>query len=278
MLQQLQTEERTENYASENYAAKTRVTPQELTEAVTRIEMRHAAATHETLDTLTLGEAVDHLRLDSTPEELLAEVRAIRESAERSAAAQTVGETPPQSRRAKWSRRMAGAALVVSLAANGALFAACLSYESLAAHSRSVANMSNANGNPQETYYSTSFKEMQDDHAFTITTEGLMNVANNQKRIEVHNNSTPEPHSKFIWRGKKWRSKAWIAGWVKKGVTDAAIKSGAFEVSSMIKSNTNGQYRSVKIPIERFKDLPELPTHFEVGDWDAQTLLIPAAK
>src|SRR5262249_30805205 len=60
------------------FAAEVRVSAQELAEAVEAVETRRNAAEQANFDTITLGEAVQHLSLDMTPEELLTELRARR--------------------------------------------------------------------------------------------------------------------------------------------------------------------------------------------------------
>jgi hypothetical protein len=60
------------------FAAEVRVSAQELAEAVEAVEARRSAAEQTPLDTIALGDAVQHLSLDMTPEELLTELQARR--------------------------------------------------------------------------------------------------------------------------------------------------------------------------------------------------------
>jgi len=58
-------------------AAQVRVTPEELATALSRIEARKDAGQRHADGTIPIGEAVQQLGLDTTPEEVLAEVQAI---------------------------------------------------------------------------------------------------------------------------------------------------------------------------------------------------------
>ena len=63
----------------EEQAAKVRVTPEELATALSRIEARKDAGQRQVDGTIPIGEAVQQLGIDITPEEVLAEVQAIRQ-------------------------------------------------------------------------------------------------------------------------------------------------------------------------------------------------------
>ncbi len=60
-------------------AAQARVTPEELALALSRIEARKDAGLRNVDGTIFIGEAVQQLGVDTTPEEVLAEVQAIRQ-------------------------------------------------------------------------------------------------------------------------------------------------------------------------------------------------------
>ena len=279
-MQQLETEE-----LPNNYATKYRVTPQELTEAVTRIELRHAAAANETADTLTLGEAVNQLCLDATPEELLEEVRVMRANQEAEAAARMETTVTPvaivsavKTRRAKWKRRFGIACIITSFAANGLLLCDNVTLSDRAARfERQIYSLSGTpSSSSQDVTYQT-FQTIEDDKIFTMTAPQLASIANNSETMEwASPASTATPGSKFVWRVEKWGGKTWVFGWVKRAVTDAALKSGAFSLSNVIDLNKENEFRRVKIPIERFKSLPEPPVHQNLSGVDAQTLQIPA--
>lgn len=64
----------------EEQAATVRVTPEELAAALSRIEARKDAGQRHTDGTIPIGEAVQQLGIDTTPEEILAEVRTARAS------------------------------------------------------------------------------------------------------------------------------------------------------------------------------------------------------
>lgn len=63
------------------YAAKVRVTPKELAAAITRLEARKDSDERQVDGTIPIGEAVEQLGLEATPEEVLAEVQAGRQQA-----------------------------------------------------------------------------------------------------------------------------------------------------------------------------------------------------
>ena len=59
-------------------AAQTRVTAQELADAVAALEARKEETARREHNTIAIGEAVQQLELEATPDEILAEVRALR--------------------------------------------------------------------------------------------------------------------------------------------------------------------------------------------------------
>lgn len=61
-----------------NTAASARVTPEELAQAVARIEARQAGQIRQQEATIPIGQAVEELGLDVAPEDILAEVQAQR--------------------------------------------------------------------------------------------------------------------------------------------------------------------------------------------------------
>lgn len=87
-------------------AAEVRVTPEELAAAITRLEAKKDAHQRQADSTVAIGDVVEQLGLDATPEEVLAEVEAER-----------TRQTIPQHKRLSPSRRLRiltaiGAALV----------------------------------------------------------------------------------------------------------------------------------------------------------------------
>lgn len=90
-------------------AAQVRVTAEEFARAVTRHQARREAAAQHLEGTVSLGDAVQELNIDITPEELLAEVQAAR--LEQQQATLVV----PQTRRPRWGLLTAGAGLLAVL-------------------------------------------------------------------------------------------------------------------------------------------------------------------
>lgn len=89
---------------AENSAAQVRVTAEEFARAVARHQARREEAAKRLEGTVSLGEAVQELNIDITPEELLAEVQAAR--AEQAGQAATVQEQ----RRPRPTRRLLASA------------------------------------------------------------------------------------------------------------------------------------------------------------------------
>lgn len=96
----------TEETASPAYQA--RVTPQEFVEALAAIETRNDAQAEHQASTLTLGEMVDQLSLEFTPEQLLAEITAARASGVNVVSA-------PQRKRWRGSRMVLPISIAVNL-------------------------------------------------------------------------------------------------------------------------------------------------------------------
>ncbi len=67
-----------QNHLHNSPAASARVTPEELAQAVARIEARQAAQAKRLETTIPIGQAVEELGLGMAPEEILAEVQAQR--------------------------------------------------------------------------------------------------------------------------------------------------------------------------------------------------------
>jgi hypothetical protein len=115
--------------------AKARVTPQELNGALSAIEARRAAAVSQMENTLSIEEAVTHLGLDITPEELLAEVEAQRKKAA------TVAVTPTRQTVRKGRRRLFVTVLGLSLLLNIALSLYTFRTATLTPYQRVIAAM-----------------------------------------------------------------------------------------------------------------------------------------
>ena len=85
MLQQEQSEDVKAEINGLGLAAQTRVTPQELAEAVAKLEARREAEHQQRAETIPIGEAVHQLNLPTSSEELLMEVEALRKERVRKA-------------------------------------------------------------------------------------------------------------------------------------------------------------------------------------------------
>ena len=96
-------------------AAQVRVTPEELATALSRIEARKDAGQRQVDGTIPIGEAMQQLGVDATPEEVLAEVQAIRQ----------------EPMRAKMRRPSVAERLVLSLGLGGILLGLGLGGNSL---------------------------------------------------------------------------------------------------------------------------------------------------
>ena len=96
--------------ASREAVSQARVTPQELTEALAAIESRKQAEASRLAGTIPIGDAIADLHLDSTPEDIWAEVQAQRAKADaaqvRSADADTTRRARrPQAKAAEQARQ-----------------------------------------------------------------------------------------------------------------------------------------------------------------------------
>jgi hypothetical protein len=91
-------------------AADERVTAQELSTAIRAVEQRRRESSERRTNTLTLGEAIEHLSLDATPEELLAEVEQQRRLA---AVARRRGSLRPKRLPQRWLCWPAGVAVAL---------------------------------------------------------------------------------------------------------------------------------------------------------------------
>ena len=113
-------------------ASEVRVTAEEFARAVARHQARREEAARHLEGTLSLGDAVQELNIDITPEELLAEVQAAR-------AEQQAVRTPQSRRRPRWGLAAASAGLL-------ALFSAGLHQMRIQSPGDSVATLSPAVG------------------------------------------------------------------------------------------------------------------------------------
>ncbi len=95
-------------------AAQARVTPEELAAALSRIEARKDAGQRQVDGTIPIGEAVQQLGIDTTPEEVLAEVQAIRQEPMR-----TKKRQPSIAQRLVLSLGLSGILLGIALDVNG---------------------------------------------------------------------------------------------------------------------------------------------------------------
>jgi len=76
-------------------ASQTRVTPEELSQALTAIEARRQAEASRLAGTIPISQVVSELNLDSTPEEILTEVQVQRARADQAKAAQEAEAKTP---------------------------------------------------------------------------------------------------------------------------------------------------------------------------------------
>jgi len=98
----------------EEQAAGVRVTPEELAAAISRIEARKDAEQRQVDGTIPIGEAVQQLGLEATPEEVLAEVRAGRQRQ-----TMTRKRLPPIAGRLVLALGLSGIMLGLALGGNG---------------------------------------------------------------------------------------------------------------------------------------------------------------
>lgn len=103
-----------------------RVTPEELTQALAAIEARKQAEASRLAGTIAIDQAISDLHLDSTPDEIWAEVQAqrVKASVPKIAppqAVQTAGVSAPAMRRRGWRRFLAPALVIGVLMSAGVI-------------------------------------------------------------------------------------------------------------------------------------------------------------
>ena len=276
MMQQLQTEAEA-NHTVNNYAAQIRVTPDELTEAVTRIEMRNAAVTNEAANSLSLGEAVEQLHLNMSPEELLEEVRTLRESREAQAATQTADASVSVAVNTAQKRHARRFLALVTVMCAGSLVVSLGLWMNFLRRLQPTPSWNQAT--PHDYYPQRPIDYVADDDVFTMTIADVIQLAEKREmHPTISTSPTVQPDEAFAWRMQKWRGKTFVLGWAAKETSDATLKSGSFALSNVIDATQKGEFKRVKVPIERFADIPEPPSHQKIRGVDAQTLQIPAAK
>ncbi len=217
------------------------MTPQELTQAMAAIEARRDADQMHVAETIPLGEAVQQLGLEMTPEELLAEINAQR----------TAAQTPPQLAARTQTRslrsRLKTAVIAVSLAANLILgFTVLARYEHqnaappapppaaqpLAANVAGDLNLSNIA--PDTTFYATH--------------DALYQMSHGDKWLEI-----PIAQAQDLTRNgsaqwaivKRAGDKVEVRGWSR-----GDVESGSLSDLTPVKSD-DAQH-PVTIPVERF--------------------------
>ncbi len=108
-MQQLQTTD------TDVEAAHVRVTPQELAQATAIVEARRDAEAKRLADTIALGEAVQQLGLAATPEELFAEVQALRANTQNTTKTETNSEVTNQIDTTTYCTWLAGFAVLAPI-------------------------------------------------------------------------------------------------------------------------------------------------------------------
>ncbi|MGI4791899.1 MAG: hypothetical protein ACRYFS_24005 [Janthinobacterium lividum] len=220
--------------AQSQSAAKVRVTPEELAAAITRIEARKDASQRNLEGTVAIGEVVQQLGLDATPDELLAEVQAGRQ------------HTKPEKKRASTARK-----IVTSLGLAGIIFGSTISI--LRLHDGSDMRQQASSMTPIPITADPSLTVGDASGKILMLTE----VGDNQPvRCAFDNQSSTlqdySPNSPAVWRLVKHDGKVYVRGWM----VNASPKVMAENGIDIANENNPGFNIPVTLPLDSFKVMP----------------------
>ncbi len=227
-------------------AAQVRVTPEELAAAITRLEAKKDAGQRNLEGTVAIGEVVQQLGLDATPEEVLDEVLAGR--------AQVV----PADKRLSSRKR-----LVLALTA-GVAFVGLVAWTT----SPKSDNSSAINAMPESpTTYVTALKATP-VHITPYPNLGvgdtsgngflLSEVGDNQPTHCIYDGNTFQGYSfDAINNGQSWTlikhdGKVYVRGWIRK-TSPKAMRANGIDISTW---NSSGFVVPVTLPTDGFKVMP----------------------
>ena len=213
-------------------AAQVRVTPEELAAAVTALQIRKEGQP----GTIAIGDAVEELGLDVTPEEVLVEVQARRQAAP------------------KKKRQVRGQRFVLALGLAGVLLGAVLGEDAwLHLHDSSDMAQTDANLTPVS---------LKLDPNLTVgdtsgKIEMLSEVGDNQPvRCTFDNQSSTlqyyYPNSSALWRLVKHDGKIYVRGWML-NVSSKVMAEDGVDVAT---ENNSGFNVPITLPLDSFKVMP----------------------
>jgi len=224
------------------HAAKVRVTPEELAAAIARLEARKDADSRQVDGTIPIGEAVQQLGLEATPEEVLAEVEAGRRQA------------VPQKK-----RTVPGQRLVLALGLAGLLLGAVIDgnalFQSQHNHSNGAYNVvyipqkisltpdllvSDASGNL------VTFSTVKDNQPVQCN----LLESNNQLRFYQW---TPSNTAQNSWTLIKHGGRVYVRGWIADTSPDVLETSGASVFPHQIQPS---EMVPITLPLQGFQATP----------------------
>ena len=224
-------------------AAQVRVTPEELATALSRIEARKDAGQRHVDGTIPIGEAMQQLGVETTPEEVLAEVQAIRQ----------------EPRRAKKRRPSVAERLVLSLGLSGILLGLALGGNSLS-QMRSHQAAKPVSISTATPVTSSTPKPITLDLKLLVKTASnklvmLSEVGDNQPvecnyRSGIFQPSLPN-NPLFPWTLFKHDGQVYVRGWIPR-MSDQAFRTGT-DVSSW---TIPGFEVPVTLPVDGFDVVP----------------------
>ncbi len=223
-------------------AAQVRVTPEELTAAITRLEAKKDAGQQNLEGTVAIGEVVQQLGLDATPEEVLAEVQAGQQQA------------TPQKRQATVGRRLVLvlglACILLGLTAEGNSLLQTRNHQ--AAKLVSVGGVTPApiQLNPNLLVSTTTgslitLSEVGDSQAVRC------NLSEQNGQLAFYQ-WTPGTTTQASWTLVEHHGKAYVRGWTSGSSGEQAETEGL-----EVRSAPNGAYNiPITLPLEGFKATP----------------------
>jgi hypothetical protein len=226
---EFQTEESTQ-------AAKVRVTPEELTQALTAVEAKSEERSRQLADTISLGDAVQQLGLQVSAEELLAEI-----TAQRSRQLQ-----PRKTATRLVIRRNAAAAIAVGLL----MLAFLLILRSMprSAPALSIPPPAEAALQPTASTGYPLLSEVPDGQTVQCDFPTLKSLAAGTNPATVHVDARPEDPASRLWTVIKHNGKLFVKGW---GLQSEALKAVNGQNAVLYASQTFGEVTTeARVPIE----------------------------
>jgi hypothetical protein len=254
MLQNQQNEESGTAYVSP--IANLKVTPEELAQAVGAIEARRDL--HGTSDKIAIGEAIQQLGLNMTPQEVYAEVRNQQARTVTPSLASPVSATTAPPRQRRGFRSVAGRLIFVgSIALNMYL----ITHPSVQHYAEAPQSAMTAPSSSLQKIPASSISGEQSGFA---RLDDIYELANGKKAESVMVSQESAPSSQHNWKLVRLGNELHVRGWTFRGGNFVLNGSSVFDPLNLFADKWTEEQVPLTVPLSQFKNIKD-PKYMVAG-------------